>query len=478
VDSSHVSIGAVCYVASEWIIRLVMLIVVPFRRSPEAAKGWLLAVFFMPWPALLLYWFIGRPTLPAWRAARFVRIPETLESVRRRLVALPQLAAPALSPALQQAATLVTNLGHLGPLGGNAVQLLSEYDQSIEQLVSDIDQAKHHVHLLYFIFADDTTGQKVVDALARAVRRGVTCRVLADALGTRRWRKSLNQKLASAGVEVHHLLPVQWLRRHSARADLRNHRKIAVIDGLVGFTGSQNIVAPDFKPGITYQELVVRITGPVVLQLQAVFVADWFLETEQVLDSSAIFPPPSTPGNCIAQLLPSGPDFPAMNVQLLIVGLIHGARERVFITTPYFIPDDALLQALHTAALRGVEVHLLVSSVADQFLVSRAQRSYYTELLQKGVHVHLFHGKLLHAKHMSIDGVIALIGSSNMDIRSFLLNSEVTLAIYDAGVVAQLRQEQELTLEQSESLIIEKWGQRPLGEKVVQNLARLVSPLL
>jgi cardiolipin synthase len=455
-----------------------MLVVVPFRRSPEAAKGWLLAVFFMPWPALLLYWFIGRPKLPAWRAARFARIPEALEPVRRRLTALPQMAAPALSPTLQQAATLVSNLGHLGPLGGNEVQLLPDYEQSIEQLVQDIDQAQHHVHLLYFIFADDGTGQKVVDALARAVRRGAACRVLVDALGTRRWHKSLDRKLASGGVDVRHVLPVQWLRRHSARADLRNHRKIAVIDGRVGFTGSQNIVAPDFKPGITYQELVVRVTGPVVLQLQAVFVADWFLETEQVLDSAEIFPPPRAPGDCIAQVLPSGPDFPAMNVQLLIVGLIHGAKERVFITTPYFIPDDALLQALYTAALRGVEVHLLVSSVADQFFVSRAQRSYYTELLQKGVHVHLFHGKLLHAKHTSIDGAIALIGSSNMDIRSFLLNAEVTLAIYDPVVVAQLREEQERTLMHSESLILEKWGRRPLGQKVVQNLARLVSPLL
>jgi cardiolipin synthase A/B len=478
MDSSHVNIWGTCYVASEWIIRLVMLIVVPFRRSPDAAKGWLLAIFFMPWPALFLYWFIGRPTMPAWRAARFARIPEVLDAVRQRLAALPQMADPPLSPALQQAATLVSNLGHLSPRGGNAVHLLPDYEPAVQQLVSDIDEAQHHVHLLYYIFADDSTGQKIIDALARAVKRGVTCRVLADALGTRRWRKSLDRKLSAAKVEVRYILPVYWLRRGSARADLRNHRKIAVIDGRVGFTGSQNIVAPDFKPGIMYQELVLRVTGPVVLQLQVVFIADWFLETEQILDSLEVFPPPCAPGNSVAQLLPSGPDFPTMNVQLLIVALIHAARERVFITTPYFIPDEALLQALHTAVLRGVEVHLLVSRVADQFLVSRAQCSYYTELLQKGVHIHLFHEKLLHAKHMSIDGAVALIGSSNMDIRSFVLNAEVTLAIYDVNVVAELRKEQERTLERSEALLLEKWGNRPLGQKVIQNMARLVSPLL
>jgi cardiolipin synthase len=196
--------------------------------------------------------------------------------------------------------------------------------------------------------------------VARAVQRGVACRVMVDALGTRRWLKSLDRKLAAAGVEVIHVLPVHWLRRHSVRADLRNHRKIAVIDGRVGFTGSQNLIDPRFKPGITYQELVVRVTGPVVLELQGVFVADWFLETEQVLDSAEVFPPPSASGKTIAQLLPSGPDFPTTNVQRLLVAIIHSARERIFITTPYFIPDEALVQALETAALRGVEVHLMV----------------------------------------------------------------------------------------------------------------------
>jgi cardiolipin synthase len=478
MDFGHGHTWAALYVMSEWFIRLTMLVVVPFRRSPEAAKGWLLAVFFLPWPALVAYWLIGRPTLPRWRAGRFARLPEFLGPVRRRLVELPQMATPELSPALQQAATLVASLGHLRSLAGNAVQLLPEYEQSIRQLVTDIDGAQHHVHLLFYIFADDETGGEVVDALARAVRRAVKCRVLVDALGSKRWLKSLEEKLAAAGVEVHRVLPVHWLRRQSARADLRNHRKIAVIDGRVGFTGSQNLVAAGFKPGITYQELVVRVTGPVVLQLQAVFVADWFLETEQVLDSAEIFPPPSSTGNTIAQLLPSGPDYPTTNVQLLIIAMIHGARERVFITTPYFIPGEAFIQALQTAVLRGVEVHLLVSKVADQLLVCLAQRSYYADLLRMGVHIHLFREKLLHAKHTSIDGALALIGSSNMDIRSFVLNAEVSLAVYDREVVAQLRAEQERNLANSDALLLAEWEQRSLAKKLAENLARLLSPLL
>lgn len=476
ITSAHT--WAFLYVASEWVIRVVMLVVVPFRRSPEAAKGWLLAVFFLPWPALIVYWFIGRPTLPAWRAARFARLPEVFAPVRQRLLDLPQMATAELTPGLQQAANLVSNLGHLRPLSGNAIQLLPDYESSVNQLVADIDQARHHVHLLYYIFADDATGQKVIDALARAKQRGVACRVMVDALGTRRWLKSLDAKLAAAGAEVRHVLPVYWLRRHSARADLRNHRKIAVIDGRVGFTGSQNIVDAAFKPGITYQEMVVRVTGPVVLQLQAALVADWFLETEQVLDAAEIFPPPDSAGTVVAQVLPSGPDYPTTNVQRLIVAMIHAARERVVLTTPYFIPDDAFVQAMQTAALRGVEVHLIVSALADQLLVSLAQRSYYAELLRKGVHIHQFQGKFLHAKHTSIDGALALIGSSNMDIRSFVLNAEVSLAVYDPDVVARLRAEQERTMANSQPLVLDEWERRSLGAKVAENMARLVSPLL
>jgi cardiolipin synthase len=155
VDISDVSTLARLYTASEWIIRLVMLVVVPFRRSRDAAKGWLLALFFLPWPALIVYWFIGRPTMPAWRAARFARIQEIFGPLRRRLFESPQMATAELAPELQQAAVLVSKLGQLRPLGGNTMEFLPDYRQSILQLASDIDQAQHHVHLLYYIFADD-----------------------------------------------------------------------------------------------------------------------------------------------------------------------------------------------------------------------------------------------------------------------------------------------------------------------------------
>jgi cardiolipin synthase len=285
-------------------------------------------------------------------------------------------------------------------------------------------------------------------------------------------------KLAAAGVAVHRVLPVGFWRRHTARADLRNHRKIAVIDGVVGYTGSQNLIDAGFKPGITYEELVVRVAGPAVLQLQALFAIDWFMECEELLDGAAVFPDPGPKGTAIAQVLPSSPDYPASNIQTLVVDLVHRARQRVVITTPYFVPDQSLLVALDTAVRRGVEVHLVVSQQADQYLVSLAQRSYYEELLEAGVCIHLYRDKFLHAKHLSIDDTVSLIGSSNMDIRSFVLNAEVSLVIYDRNITARLRQVQKGYFAGSKQLTRAEWEERSRLAVFGENLARLMSPLL
>jgi cardiolipin synthase A/B len=466
------------YVISEWAIRIGMLLVVPFRRSPEAAKGWLLLTFFLPWAGLILYWVIGRPKYPVWRAKRFHKLPAMYQAVRERLEAKLTPFHPEEPPFVATASALVQNLGHFGLLGGNAVELLADYDGSIDRLVADIDGATHHVHLLYYIFADDETGLRVVAALERAVQRGVICRVLVDYLGGRRWAKGLGKAMQRAGVDFHRVLPVHFFRRKSARADLRNHRKIAVIDGRTAYIGSQNLLNSTFKPGMVYEELVARMTGPVALQLQGTFVADWYLETEEALNAPEWFPEPVAAGNVAAQVLPSGPDFAATNVQQFIVALMYAARQRIVITTPYFIPDAAILQALETAVRRGVAVHLVVSRIADQFLVSMAQRSYYAQLLEAGVHVHLYHERFLHAKHMSVDDAVSVIGSSNMDIRSFVLNAEVSLIVYDTEVSLQLRRQQERYFSGSEKLLLHTWRQRSQVAKFSENMARLMSPLL
>src|SRR5262249_9615352 len=210
-------------------------------------------------------------------------------------------------------------------------------------LIADIEQAKHHVHLQFYIFADDVTTGPVIEALGRAVQRGVRCRVLADAIGSRAALRTLRPKLTALVVAVHEMLPASLWPWRKARLDLRNHRKIAVMDGHIGYTGSHNLVAAEYKEGVTYEELVARVTGPVVLDLQYVFAADWFLETGEILDGESEFPDPVISGSVAAQALASGPAFPTQNNQRLFVALIHGARKRVVLTTPYFIPDEPLL---------------------------------------------------------------------------------------------------------------------------------------
>jgi cardiolipin synthase A/B len=466
------------FVASEWVIRLVMLVIVPFRRSPEAAKGWLLLVFFLPWIGLALYLLIGRPTYPRWRTERFRRIPEAFQPVRERLGKKLEEFSPSLPEPLASAALLVQNLGRHRVVGGNEVELLGGYDDAIDRLVADIDNAKSHVHLILYIFSDDSVGTKVIDALGRAVKRGVEARVLVDFIGSSRWWRSLSKKMEAAGVTIHHALAVGLLRRKSARADLRNHRKIAVIDGRVAYTGSQNLTEATFKSDVVFKELVARITGPVVLQFQAVFASDWFMETEETLDAPHLFPTPVATGAVAAQVLASGPDYPAANMHEIVLALIYGARKRVVITTPYFIPDKALLVALDTAVRRGVEVELFVSRTTDEPLVNLAQQSYYEELMDFGVRVHRYREKFLHAKHLSVDDDVVVVGSSNMDIRSFLLNAEVSLIAFDGDVTARLREHERQYVAGSERLSMDEWTKRSLASKVLENLARLMSPLL
>jgi cardiolipin synthase len=469
---------AIALYVSEWLIRLAMVVIVPFRRSPDAARGWLLLVLFAPWPALLLYWLIGRPTFPSWRRERVKRLPQLLSVTAERIAKLTRSEPLQLSARIARAATLVQNLGQMPVVNGNSVDLLSDYQGMIDRLVADIDSARFHVHLLFYIFADDATGRQVMDALRRASARGVACRVLIDALGSRPWIDNVRAILQADKVTVRAALPVNLFRRKSARADLRNHRKIAVIDGRIGYAGSQNIVDPGFRAGIVNKELMVRVRGPVVLELQSVFIADWFLETDEALDEQDLLPGPSVAGQVPAQVLPSGPDYPGAVIVSLIVAAIHTARERVVIATPYFVPSEPLLDALQTAALRGVEVHLIVSRVTDQHLVRLAQRSYYAELMAIGVRIRLYRDGLLHAKNLAIDDDLAVIGSSNVDIRSFVLNSEVTLVLYDRAVSARLRAEQDGYFAGSDPLSPSEWDKRPFAVKIAENLGRLVSPLL
>ena len=465
------------YLISEWVIRLTMLVYVPQRRSTAAARTWLLLIFLLPWPGIVIYALFGRIYLPARRIERQQRASRRIREVGTQMG--PRVVTqPRLPPNLQPLVRLATRLGDFEPFGGNHVELLTDYDGSLDRLIADIDSAQSHVHLLCYIYEDDATGRRVAEALGRAVRRGAKCRVLVDAVGSKKALSALAPRMRSNGVEVQAMLPVGIFRRNAARFDLRNHRKLAVIDGCIGYTGSQNVVDGKFVKGFPNEELVVRVTGPVVAQLQAVFLADRYFETDTVLDEAGLLPELAATGETIAQVLQSGPGYQRENAHELLVALLYAARERVVLTTPYFVPDEAFLQAVRSAVRRGVQVCLIVSMHANQLLTQLAQRSYYADLLEAGVNIHLYRPRFLHAKHVSVDGDLAFIGSTNIDIRSFALNSEINLVIYDPAVVAKLREVQERYLADSLALTADQWRERPFTVRTIEGVARLADSLL
>lgn len=457
----------------DWLIRLAALWWIPSRTSPAAARSWLLLVGFVPLLGLPLYLLLGHPWLSRERIERQARASDVIREEQRPLSALRWTprdgAAAEMTP-------LIERQGAFMPTHGNAVALLDDYDASLRALLDDIDAATQQVHLLYYLMFDDVVGEAVTDALCRAAGRGVTCRLLLDAVGAKRGLRAYAARLRAGGVQVHAMLPggLQW--RRSGRMDLRNHRKVAVIDNGIGYVGSQNLADAVFVACHPNRELVARVQGPVVSHLEGVFASDWYIETGERL---AVQPDLSVQAEDVsAQLLPSGPAYPFENARDTVNALIHLARRQVVLTTPYFVPDDATLSALRIAALSGVDVQLVLSATNNQTLTAWAQQSYYDELLACGVKIALYRPHFLHAKHLTVDDDIALVGSINLDIRSFALNAEIGLVCYDAGVVARIRVIEAEYLAQADAVDREAWRRRPGWQRSREGIARLADSLM
>lgn len=473
-----------------YLIGILALFIVPANRKPGEATAWLLLIFLAPVLGALLFLLLGSPKLSKWRRDQQRAMNERIKDLAEEAEHQPELnpiVDPPLSPRFEPHVNLIAELTGMPVMAGNTVELLSDYVGAVDRIVQDIDAAKRFVHIEYFMFAADSIGTPVIDALLRARERGVVCRVLFDHLSNLMLQGPVLKRLREAGISVHRSLPVNPFDKQWNRIDLRNHRKIVVVDGVVGFTGSQNLVEDTYHKrsnivkGVHYIELVVRVTGPVVRELNAAFITDWYSETQELL-GGRIAPEvrgriPVT-GDVLCQVLPSGPGFEHNNNLMLFVALFYAARRHITIVNPYVVPEESFLLALTTAAQRGVEVTLIVSEIGDQFLVYHAQSSYYEELLRAGVKIYRYQAPvILHSKSISIDDDIAVIGSSNLDIRSFELNMEITLVCYGTEVAADLRKLEEEYLSCSRPLYLEDWHARPLYIKLFDNLARLTSSL-
>jgi cardiolipin synthase len=479
LDFPHLHWGAL-YVAGEWAIRIGALVVVPQRRPPSAARAWLLLIFFLPWPGLILYSLIGRAYMPRRRLKVQQTIYETIRTIEPRALSGASVDEPAVAPELLPALRLAEQLSEFPVVSGNRFELLPVYDEAIARIIADIDGARRYVHLLFYIFEDDDTGRVVAAALERAAERGVAVRVLMDAIGSRGGLKGLSPRLRAAGAEVIPVMPLRLWGPNAARRDLRNHRKIVIVDGAIAFFGSQNIVSAHANRGMINEEMLVRTTGPIVRHLHAVLLSDRYLETGDLPpESDDLAPadrPPTRAG--LAQVVPSGPGFNEGTAEAVMIALMYGARSRVVLTAPYVIPSEAFLAAMCHTARRGVAVDLIVDRASNKPLVQLAQQSYYDALLNAGVTVQRHEGSFLHAKHLSVDDEVALIGSSNLDIRSFALNAEVSVLIYDASVVADLKRVQDGYLRHASPVTSEERRALPVGQRALENLARLTDSLL
>ncbi|MEN9936599.1 MAG: hypothetical protein RLZZ387_3178 [Chloroflexota bacterium] len=485
------TIVALAYLIS-LVIPFVMLVFVPRNRRPSSATAWLLLIFMFPLLGLIIFLLLGSPKLTVKRRRQQRMMDELVRAEVEALRQRPDLAddlAPPVPARYEPFVRLNTNLGGLPVFGGNEMDLIDDYDGAIRAICAEVEHAQSFVHVEYFAICRDETTEELFQALERAAARGVKVRVLMDHLGSISYPgfRRLIPNLRATGIEAHVMLPVRIFDNEWSRADLRNHRKIVVVDGTVGFTGSQNLIHRTYhkrgniKKGLYYDEVVARVVGPVVAQLQAVFLTDWFSETGALLDRQAapeVWEMPEACGGSLCQVLPSGPGHDTENNHKLFTALIHAARERIVICNPYVVPDEAMMTALTSTAQRDVDVQLVVSEIGDQFMVFHAQRSYYEELLRAGVKVYLYRAPiLLHSKTMSIDDDIAVVGSSNMDIRSFQLDLEVTLVAYDPAVVAKLRRIEEQYLARSRPLSLEEWRRRPRFTQFVDNMMRLTSAL-
>ncbi|MBW3656667.1 MAG: cardiolipin synthase [Gemmatimonadetes bacterium] len=462
-----------------WIIRLVMIPVVARRHRPVHALAWLSPIFLFPRAGTALYLWLARYGL-ARSAERHRHVRDVVERddrLRGQEGHRARLSVPdAQNDLVRLGERLSTHeMGGFPILGGNDVQLLTEPGQMPRRLVDDIEAARSHVHLLFYTFLDDATGRAVAQALARAAARGVRCRVLVDAWCTRRMRRSLGPWMKARGIELHPMLPLGGM----GRADVRNHRKIAVVDGRVAYTGSDNIHDPghDLRGGVWHQ-VSARVHGPAALQLQMLFVEDWYFATGQVLRGNAVFPEPDRPGAVAVQTIPGGPSYGAPGIQHVLVQALSEARRQVVLTTPYLVPDEPVLLALRLAALRGVRTDVVLPARSDRRVADLAGRAYFQEMLDAGVRIHLHPAGILHAKTVAVDHAFAIVGTANLDRRSLYLNYEDVLVLYDRECVDQLRATHARYLRESHPVDAAGWAARPPRQAYVQHTAKLLSPIL
>lgn len=420
------------------------------HREPSSRMAWVLVIALAPVVGVVAYILFGEVNLGR----------KAVEQLRAAVAELPpaeSIAGPSAEADIAERHVPLFRVGqsvnHFLPVGRNRAELLPDSASAIAAMVKDIDAARSSVHVLFYIWLDDASGRSVMEALKRAAGRGVTCRAMADDLGSRALIHSpLWRDMAAAGVKLARALPIgnPLLRPFKGRIDMRNHRKIVVIDNRITYCGSQNCadaafaVKAKFAPWV---DVMARFEGPVVRQNQHLFASNWMAQVEEDLAPLFAEPLPAPQPGFVAQVIGTGAGVRYSAMPETFVALMNAAREELVITTPYYVPDEPLQAALCAAARRGVSTTIVFPKRNDSWIVAAASRSYYSDLLEAGVNIREYVGGLLHAKTLTLDGEVTLIGSANIDRRSFELNAENNILLCDATFTRAMRARQQVFLD-------------------------------
>ena len=463
---------------------LILRVLLRPHRQPASRIAWVIVIIVLPVLGLVAYLLLGEANIGRKRVKQIRTILDRLPVPNAAGGVNPDDSYEKVPHAYHHLFMAGKAVNGFSPVGGNRAELLEGSNQTIAAIVADIDAAQDHVHLLFYIWLPDNNGCRVKEALKRAAVRGVTCRAMADALGSRSLIESKHwQEMREAGVHLVQALPVGNLlfKPLRGRLDLRNHRKIVVIDNQVTYCGSQNCADPEFRIKAKYAPWVdatMRFEGPIVRQNQYLFAGDWEAETGEDLSVLLREPVESAQPGFVAQVIGTGPTVRFSAMPEMFVNLMFTARKELFMTTPYYVPDESMQLALCACARRGVETTIMFPRRNDSRIVSAASRSYYGELLAAGVRIFEYEGGLLHTKSLTMDGELTLIGSANLDRRSFELNFENNILVYDRMLTLQMRNRQESYLKSSRPVTDEIVATWPWYQQLWNNTVAMMSPLL
>ena len=454
------------------------------HRQPASRIAWIVVVLALPIFGVLAYIYFGEVNIGHKRVLKLDKIIKNMPPFPPAILGDESNLKPNIPERYLSLFSIGESINGFTPVGGNSAQLPSDSNAVIDSMIADIDTAKEHVHLSFYIWLADNNGCKVVEALKRASIRGVVCRAMADNIGSRNIIHSKHWKeMKKMGIHLEILLPIgnPILRPLKGRIDLRNHRKIVIIDGNVTYCGSQNCSDAEFLTKAKFApwvDIMMRFTGPIVTQNQYLFVSDWMMHTEENLYALLRTPIAVPKPGFTAQVIASGPTERPTAIPNMFESLLYAARHTITITTPYFIPNESLQNALCTAAFRGVKTTIVFPQNNDSWIVKAASRSYYAELLESGVKIYEYKGGLLHTKSITLDNEITLIGSANMDRRSFELNYENNILFYDSKMTKKIQERQEEYLESSMQVTFDEVGQWSFSHRLWNNTIAILGPLL